>query len=86
MIHHVSIAVREPERVATVLAELLGGFAGPFLGPIPGAWVAFAADEHGTGIEVYPERTALAPGGGMRWRRWSSARRRRMCRSMPCCR
>jgi hypothetical protein len=64
LIHHVSIGVREPERVAKVLAELLQGYAGPFLGPIPGSWVAYAEDEHGTGIEVYPERTALVPGAG----------------------
>jgi hypothetical protein len=64
MIHHFSIAVADPERVATVLAELLGGFACPFLGPIPGAWAAYAGDAHGTGIEVYPERTAFAPGEG----------------------
>lgn len=64
MIHHVSIGVRDPEHVANVLAELMGGYAGPFLGPISGAWVAYADDEHGTGIEVYPERTSLAPGAG----------------------
>src|SRR5262249_38473078 len=64
MIHHVSIGARDPERVATVLAELLHGYAGPFVGPIPGSWVAYAEDEHGTGIEIYPERTALVPGAG----------------------
>lgn len=62
MIHHVSIPARDPEHVAKVLAELLGGYAGPFVGPIPGAWVAYAEDAHGTGIEVYPERTAVLPG------------------------
>jgi len=62
MIHHVSIPARDPEHVARVLGELLGGYVGPFVGPIPGAWVAYADDEHGTGFEVYPERTALAPG------------------------
>jgi hypothetical protein len=62
MIHHVSISAREPARVAKVFAELLGGYCGPFIGPIPGAWVAYAEDEHGTGIEVYPERTICTPG------------------------
>src|SRR6185312_1445873 len=62
MIHHVSIPAREPERVARVLAELLGGYAGPFIGPIPGAFVAYAEDAHGTGVEVYPERTTVIPG------------------------
>ena len=62
MIHHISIPARDPEHVARVLAELFGGYAGPFIGPIPGAWVAYADDAHGTGVEVYPERTTLVPG------------------------
>ncbi len=62
MIHHVSIPARNPEHVAKVLAELLGGYAGPFVGPIPGSWVAYGEDGHGTGFEVYPERTTLVPG------------------------
>jgi hypothetical protein len=64
MIHHVSIPARDPEHVAKVLAELLGGYAGPFVGPIPGAWVVYQEDEHGSGIEVYEERTVLVPGEG----------------------
>lgn len=64
MIHHISIPARDPERVAKVLAELFGGYAGPFVGPIPGAWVAYAEDAHGTGVEVYPEQTTLVPGEG----------------------
>ena len=62
MIHHVSIPARERECVARVLAELLGGYAGPFIGPIPGAWVAYAEDGVGTGIEVYTEDTVIVPG------------------------
>lgn len=64
MIHHISIPARDPEHVARVLGELLGGHVGPFLGPIPGAWAVYAEDAHGTGIEVYPERTTLVPGEG----------------------
>jgi hypothetical protein len=64
VIHHVSIPAREPERVARVLAELLGGYAGPFIGPIPGAWVVYQEDGVGTGIEVYTEDTQLFPGEG----------------------
>src|SRR4051812_1683921 len=64
MIHHVSIPARDPEHVATVLAELLGGYVGPFVGPIPGSWVAYADDAHGSGFEIYPERTTLIPGQG----------------------
>ena len=62
MIHHVSIPARDPEHVARVLAELLGGYAGPFVGPIPGAWVVYQEDGLGTGIEIYEERTTLVPG------------------------
>lgn len=64
MIHHVSIPARDPERVAAVLAELLGGYSGQFVGPVPGAFVAYADDACGTGIEVYPERTVVVPGSG----------------------
>ncbi len=64
MIHHTSIPARDPEHVARVLAELVAGYAGPFVGPFPGAWAVYAEDEHGTGIEIYPERMALAPGAG----------------------
>jgi hypothetical protein len=62
MIHHFSLPAADPRHVAHVLGELLGGYVGPFVGPIPGAWVAYANDEHGTGVEVYPERTGLVPG------------------------
>ena len=52
MIHHVSIPARDPEHVARVLGELFGGYVGPFIGPIPGSWVAYADDGHGTGFEI----------------------------------
>lgn len=64
MIHHLSLAARDPERVARVLAELMGGYAGPFIGPFPGAFVVYTEDGFGTGIEVYGERTQLVPGAG----------------------
>ncbi len=64
MIHHVSIPARDPEHVARVLAELLGGYAGPFIGPIPGAWVVYQEDGVGSGVEIYDERTTLVPGDG----------------------
>jgi hypothetical protein len=64
MIHHLSIPARDPKHVASVLAELLGGYAGPFIGPIPGAFVAYAEDAYGTGIEVYPDTTGIVPGKG----------------------
>jgi hypothetical protein len=61
MIHHVSLPAREPQRVAAVLAELMGGRAYPFRGPLPGAFMALAGDAHGTLIEVYPETTVMRP-------------------------
>jgi len=62
MIHHVSIPVRDPEHVSRVLAELLGGYCGPFIGPIPGAWVVYQEDQVGSGIEIYKLETELSPG------------------------
>ena len=58
MIHHVSIPAREPQHVAEVLAELMGGKCYPF-GPLEGAFMAASGDPHGTMIEVYPERETL---------------------------
>ena len=58
MIHHVSIPAREPERVATVLAELMRGKCLPF-GPLEGAFMAASGDAHGTMIEVYPDCATL---------------------------
>src|SRR3954449_2304791 len=58
MIHHVSIPAREPQRVASVLAELMNGKCFPF-GPLEGAYMAASGDEHGTMIEVYPEQATF---------------------------
>ena len=58
MIHHVSIPARNPERVAKVLAEVMGGKCVPF-GPLEGAFMAMSGDEHGSMIEVYPEQATL---------------------------
>src|SRR5262249_41337535 len=58
MIHHVSIPAREPQHVAGVLADLMGGKSYPF-GPLEGAFMAASGDAHGTMIEVYPERATL---------------------------
>ncbi len=62
MIHHLSIAARDPEQAAGVLAELMGGAAVPFP-PNPGSFFALQLDEHGSGVEVYPAGTELEPGG-----------------------
>jgi catechol 2,3-dioxygenase-like lactoylglutathione lyase family enzyme len=62
MIHHLSIAARDPQRAASVLAELMGGKSVPFP-PNPGSFFALQLDEHGSGVEVYPAGTELAPNG-----------------------
>jgi hypothetical protein len=64
MIHHISLPARDPVHVAEVLAELLGGRAYPFSGPLPGARMAVSGDPHGTMIEVYPDTVVMAPGEG----------------------
>ena len=61
MIHHLSIAARDPKRAAEVLAELMGGTAVPFP-PNPGSFFALQLDEYGSGVEVYPAGTELQPG------------------------
>ena len=62
MIHHLSIAARDPKHVAGVLAEIMGGTAVTFP-PNPGSFFALQLDDHGSGIEVYPAGTVLAPNG-----------------------
>lgn len=61
MIHHISIAAKDPRHVAEVLAELWRGYAMPFP-PFPGAYIALPGDAHGTAIEVSPLGTELVPG------------------------
>lgn len=63
MLHHLSIPVQEPERVARALAEVLGGDVTEF-GPLPGSWIAWARDEAGTAIDCLPVGTELRPGEG----------------------
>jgi catechol 2,3-dioxygenase-like lactoylglutathione lyase family enzyme len=64
MIHHVSLPAKEPRRVAEILAEILGGRALAFRGPLGGAFTVLTGDEHGTMIEIYPEDTELVPKPG----------------------
>lgn len=56
MIHHVSIPARDPQHVAEVLAEVMGGKCLPF-GPLEGAFMATGSD--GSMIEVYPDKATL---------------------------
>ena len=62
MIHHLSIAARDPKQAAAILAELMGGTAVPFP-PNPGSFFALQLDDHGSGVEVYPAGTELEPNG-----------------------
>jgi catechol 2,3-dioxygenase-like lactoylglutathione lyase family enzyme len=60
-IHHFTIPARDPERVARVLAELLGGRVIP--NPHPqGSQVVYAGDPDGSCIEVWPAATRGAVG------------------------
>lgn len=60
MIHHLSIAVNDPEHVASVLTELMGGYYRKF--PIAdNCFMAFQLDAHGTQVEIYPAGTYMKP-------------------------
>lgn len=59
MIHHLSIAAHNPERVASVLAKLMGGT----VMPDGGNFFACQLDEHGSAIQIYSAGTELRPGG-----------------------
>ncbi len=63
MIHHLSLPATETRHVAGVLVELFGGVLTAF-GPYQDSWIAWAADEVGTAIEVYPVGTELYPPDG----------------------
>ena len=58
---HLSINASEPGRVASFLAAVLGGRAMPFP-PFPQCWIAFAAQDDGMAIEVYPNSYVLLEG------------------------
>jgi len=60
MLFHLSIAARDPRRVAEVIAELWGeGSVLPFPPVSDNGWIALAGDERGTALEVYPLGTVL---------------------------
>ena len=60
MIHHLSIAARDPKMVSQFFAELTGGVSVVFP-PNPGSYMAFAPDTHGTAVEVYPVGSLMLP-------------------------
>ncbi len=59
MLFHMSIAARDPRRVAEVIAEIWGGAAERFPPVSDNGWIAIAGDERGTAMEVYPLGTVL---------------------------
>lgn len=63
MIHHLSIPARDPAHVASVLTEMFGGTLTGF-GPYRNSFIAWAGDEHGTAVEVYPVGTEMFPDAG----------------------
>jgi hypothetical protein len=63
MIHHMSIPARDTRHVAEVLTGLFNGVLTRF-GPYRDSWIAWAGDEHGTAIEVYPVGTEMYPPEG----------------------
>ena len=60
MIHHLSIAAKDPEKVARVLSELMGGYYRKFV-IYENSYMVFQLDENGTQIEVYPAGTEIHP-------------------------
>jgi hypothetical protein len=63
VIHHMSFAVHNPERVAGVLCELTGATA--VRAPAPpfprGAWFVVAGDDRGSMLELLPAGTVYEP-------------------------
>jgi catechol 2,3-dioxygenase-like lactoylglutathione lyase family enzyme len=60
-IHHFSIPARDPERVARVLAEVLGARVIPIPHP-RGTLLVYAGDSDGSAIEIWP--AAMRSGAG----------------------
>lgn len=63
MIHHLSLPATDTRHVAEVLVELFDGVLTGF-GPYRDSFIAWAADDHGTAIEVYPVGTEMVPPDG----------------------
>jgi len=73
MIHHVSISAKNPQHVAGVLAELMGGKCYPFPGRLVDSFMA-VGDNGATMIEVYPEPVTLEPGAGDEQVNWGTTK------------
>ncbi len=63
MIHHLSIPAEDPLLVTKVLAEIFGGHVTRF-GPYKNSYIAWAGDQYGSAIEVYPIGTEMFPDTG----------------------
>lgn len=63
MIHHLSIPAQNPRHVAQTLVDLFGGTLTKFE-PYNKSYIAWAGDEHGTAIEVFPAGTEMFPDAG----------------------
>ena len=59
MLFHASIAAKDPENVAKVVAEIWGGDYLPFLPLQNGSWMAVASDDRNTALEVYPDNSVI---------------------------
>lgn len=65
MIHHISIAVKNPKNVAQVLTEIMGGQIIPAPPNFPqGSLFLIPGDEHGTLFEVLPFGSEMRPDAG----------------------
>lgn len=64
MLFHMSIAAHDPQRVASVIAELWSGEVRPFPPVCENGWIALARDDRGTCLEVYPQGTVLMETAG----------------------
>lgn len=61
MLHHISLAAKDPLHVAQVLAEVWHGRCFEF-SPHPGSYFVCPFDDHGSAIEIYPLGTEIVPG------------------------
>ncbi|HET8930958.1 MAG TPA: hypothetical protein VFN21_09900 [Acidimicrobiales bacterium] len=63
MIHHISVPAHDTRHVAEVLVELFDGELSAF-GPYRDSYIAWACDDVGAAIEVYPVGTEMVPPDG----------------------
>lgn len=62
MIHHISLDAKNPQHVATMLAEIMGGQVVPAPPNFrPDSWFVLTGDQYGTLVEVLPLGTELWP-------------------------